>query len=160
MGVPLNEAVRELLLDGANDGVPDGIWFPTGRGASLVGGTILYLSKVGVPGILELPETGAVLAALDSRWSWYARACKWYCLCLDWFHDASSGVLVGITVGSSSLSRFNQGKKECRFLSVEVRREMILAGRSRDLEVVNFGRVVSVLEVGDTGSLFAGSKLR
>lgn len=171
-GVPLKDAVRELLRDGASDGVPDGIWLPTGRGASLVGGTMLYLSKVGVPGMGEppmdeFPLTGAVLAALDMRWSWYARACRWYCLCLDWFHDESAGVDVGMLAVSSSplLSLLSHGRKLCRFLSVDVRRLMMLAGRSRDRDRPRFGRavaVVSVLVVGDiaAGSLWAGSRFR
>lgn len=181
-GVPLKDAVRELLRDGARDGVPDGIWLPTGSGASLVGGSMLYLSNVGVPGIGEppmdeLPLTGAVWAALDSRWSWYARACRWYCLCFDWFHDESVRGAADVDVDaklslSSSppplLSLLSHGRKLCRFLSVEDRRLMILAGRccSRERDGASFGRAVaaplaSVLVVGDiaAGSLLAGSRL-
>lgn len=174
-GVPLKDAVRELLREGARDGVPDGIWLPTGNGASLVGGTMLYLSKVGVPGMGEppmdeFPLTGAVLAALVRRWSWYARACRWYCFCFDWFHDESAGVDVGGRLSLSSsplLSLLSHGRKLCRFLSVDVRRLMMLAGRccSRERVGSSFGRAVafvSVLVVGDiaAGSLLAGSKLR
>lgn len=182
-GVPLKDAVRELLRDGAKDGVPDGIWLPTGKGASLVGGSMLYLSNVGVPGIGEppmdeLPLTGAVLAALDSRWSWYARACRWYCLCFDWFHEESAmGAAVEVVVAAARLSLsssappllslLSHGRKLCRFLSVEDRLLMILAGRccSRERDGASFGlrlALASVLVVGDiaAGSLLAGSRFR